>query len=98
LGGGVLEFGLEGFESGLAVAFLVFKEAETFADDFACGLVATGGDVLLDEATEFGSEGDIEDCTVCHDFSIIIWGGNVKLCHKSGKLVEGGHLAIVIFP
>ncbi len=50
------EFRLQCLKRRIAVTFLAFEEAQTFADHFACRLITAGGDACLHEFVEFRSQ------------------------------------------
>jgi hypothetical protein len=59
LGGPTLKFGFEFRKRRFPIALLLLKQPQSFANDFARGLISAAGDALLDELLQLGRERDI---------------------------------------
>ena len=82
LGGRAPKFGFEFRKRCIAIPLLLLKQSQSFADDFAGGLVSAARYALLDELLEFGRQRHIKACAYGHNEII---GGKtpcVKLCYR----------------
>lgn len=82
LGSPALKFGFEFRKRRLAIPLLLFKQPQSFANDFAGGLVSAAGDALLDELFEFGRKRDIQAGSYWHNRIIGSKKACVKLCYR----------------